>query len=118
MPIVYVVQDQHRWDEERRMFVPKFPSIRLAEEYGELSYLLSPTASPFVPGPIIQELDSKLSQIESEDYLLLIGNPVLIGWACAIAADYNDGRLNVLQWSNGKYLPVCADLDVCIRNGH
>lgn len=104
---VFVVQHQHRWDTESRSFVPKF-DMEPAREYGELSFLLSPTAAPFRPAPLVQELQAKLSKITSDDYLLLIGNPVLIGLAVAIAASYNQGNLNVLQWSgkDGRYLVV------------
>lgn len=117
MATVYVVQNQHRLDERTGNLVPKYPSIRLAEEFGTLSFLLSPSASPFNPEPVIKELDEKLAGIGSDDYLLLVGNPILIGWACALACDYNDGRLNTLQWNSThkRYIPVQADLDVAIR---
>lgn len=107
MSQVYVVQNQHRWDANQRQFVPKF-DLTAAEEYGKLEFLLSPTAAPFRAGPLIAELQEKLSKIEPEDYVLLIGNPVLIGIAVAIAAGYNQGNLNVLQWSgkDGRYLVV------------
>lgn len=115
MPKVFVVQNQQRWDDEAQMLVPKYPTISKAEEYGEIEFLLSPSAAPFTPEPIIRELADKLSRYTEHDYLLLIGNPVLIGWACALAADYADGRLQVLQWGSGRYIPVRADLDVSFR---
>jgi hypothetical protein len=104
---VYVVQKQHKWDEGKEEFVPKF-DLSSAEEYGELVYLLKPTAAPFHPGPVVEELRGKLEWFNEEDSLLLIGNPVLIGCAVAIASQSNRGRVKVLQWSgtSRKYVQV------------
>ena len=107
MSRVFVVQNQHRWDRDNEKFVPKF-DLSPAGIHGELVYLLSPTAAPFRPAPVIEELRRKLEDFTSDDALLLVGNPVLIGLAVAVAADYNDGQVNLLQWSgkNRKYLKV------------
>lgn len=111
MGTVYVIQAQHRWDEGKGALVPKF-DLSSAEQYGEISYLLSPTASPFHPEPIIAELRQKLHNFDGDDYLLLVGNPCLIGFATAIAADFNEGVVNLLQWSgkDRSYIPVAAEL--------
>ena len=107
MSKVYVVQHQHKWDPECRTFVPKF-DMEPAQKFGELTELLSPTAAPFRSEPLIKELHQKLKGIKPDDYLLLIGNPVLIGVSVAIAAMHSQGELNVLQWSgkDGRYLVV------------
>lgn len=96
-----------RWDKTKGELVPKF-DVSPAEEYGQVEYLLSPTASPFLPETLLGELHQKLKDFNEDDYLLLIGSPVLIGIAVGIAADYTDGMVNVLQWSGkaGKYIPV------------
>lgn len=111
MSRVYVVQDQHRWDEGTSRLVPKF-DLSTAEEYGDLIFLLGANAAPFNSPPIIRELQQKLSDYQDDDYLLLIGNPCLIGWSVAIAADMNEGRVQLLQWSgkDRRYIPVPADL--------
>ncbi len=107
MSKVYVVQNQHRWDGAHQRFVPKFDSTS-AERFGELVYLLSPTAAPFRSEPIIAELQEKLRDYRPGDHLLLVGNPVLIGFAVAIAADANDGHVDLLQWSgkDQRYIEV------------
>lgn len=108
---VYVVQHQHRFDHSTGALVPKF-DLSPAEQYGKLVYLLSPTASPFHPGPVIEELAAKLEGYRDGDHLLLVGNPILIGWVTALAADANDGRVSTLQWSgkDRRYLAVSANL--------
>ena len=104
---VFVVQKTMRFDHKMGELVPKF-DVGPAMEYGHLEYLLSPTASPFRPQTILGELHSKLRDFNSDDHLLLIGNPVIIGMSVAIAAEYNDGDVNVLQWNGreGKYLTI------------
>lgn len=113
MSRVFIVQQQHRLDRKTGNLIPKFPQLHaLAEKFGEPSYLLSPTASPFNPGSIIPELHGKLRDFGSSDYLLLVGNPCLIGWAVAAAAMNNDGRVTLLQWHGREqnYTQVVADM--------
>jgi len=108
---VFVVQNQRRLDRAKNAYVPKF-DLNPALEYGKLVYLLSPTAKPFEPEPVIDELHEKLGNYDDDDYLLLVGNPMLIGWAVAIAGEYNYGRVRTLQWSgkDNRYLSVNAQL--------
>lgn len=113
LPQVYVVQNQHRQDEAGQL-KPKF-DLTSAEEFGQLSFLLSPTARPFRPAPIIAELHQKLRDFRGDtDYLLLLGNPCIIGWTVAIAAQYSGGRVRLLQWDgrNARYGMIDADLDL------
>lgn len=109
MSRVFVVQNQHRWNRDKQRFEPKF-DLTPAQEFGELVYLLSPTAAPFRPEPIIEELKEKLADFRPGDHLLLVGNPVLIGFAVAIAADANGGDVSLLQWSgkDQRYITVEA----------
>lgn len=107
MSRVFVVQQQMKFDGELGGLVPKF-DVGPAEKFGKIVYLLSPTASPFKPASVIKDLHNKLADFSDKDYLLLTGNPCLIGMACAIAADYNNGHISMLQWSgkDGRYLVV------------
>ena len=108
---VFVVQDSRRYNKLTGQF-EKVHDISPAEEHGELRYLLTPTASPFNPDNIIHELHDGLRDFSDGDHLLLVGNPILIGWATAIAADYNEGRVSVLQWSgkDKRYIVVSAQV--------
>lgn len=84
-----------------------------AESFGKLVYLLDDSQTPFEPAAAIKLLDAGLDSFSDEDFLLLIGNPVFIGAAVTIAADSNNGTVNVLQW-NGKhrvYQPIHIDLN-------
>lgn len=107
---VFVIQNQHQMGAAGAL-VPKF-DLSPAEKYGELSFLLSPTARPFSSEHVIGQLRDKLHSFCNDDYLLLVGNPCLIGFAVAIAADYNDGMVKILQWSGveQRYIAIEADL--------
>lgn len=110
MSRVYIVQKQMRWDTQAEKLVPRF-NLDSAEQYGDMEFLLSPTAAPFSGQPIVDEMRHKLQHFQEEDYLLLVGNPVLIGWAMTLASQYSD-RVKALQWSgkDQSYIPVEANL--------
>ena len=106
---VYVVQNALHKDARTGDLVPKF-DYGPAEEFGEIRFLLNDQARPFVLAPIIDELQEKLADFGPADYLLLTGNPTLLGLAFAIAADRNDGNIKVLQWHgrSGSYTAIEA----------
>lgn len=109
MSKVFVVQDTRRY--EAGAYVSAH-DLTPAEQYGELIYLLSPTAAPWKPEGIITELWDKLEDFSDDDYLLMVGNPVLIGLATAVACDVNKGRVRFLQWHgrSQSYTPVEAQV--------
>ena len=96
---VYVVQKQMRFDDRKGELVPRFKTMDKARRFGDLEFLLSPSAHPFNPENVMRALREKLRDFGDEDHLLLIGNPALIGMATAVAAHRNCGRVRLLQWS-------------------
>lgn len=111
MGTVYIVQDQQRLNRITQKLERKY-DFTSAERFGRLVTLLSPTARPFQPQSVVPDLRERLSKFSDGDYLLLIGNPVLIGWSVAIASEVNGGRVSVLQWNGdrGEYTPIHANL--------
>jgi len=109
---VYAIQQQMKFDQTRRELVPRFQSINKAEKWGKIVYVLSPSAHPFDPELILGEIHDKLSGFNDDDFLLLIGNPGLIGMSTAVAAHYNDGRVKFLQWSgrHGEYTEIVTKI--------
>ncbi len=105
---VYVVQPTFKKVGER--LVPKH-DVSAAKEFGEIRYLLTDTTSPFQPELVLPIMREKLVDFNDRDHLLLLGNPVLLGWAVAVAAWYN-GKVSCLQWHgrSGKYLRVMANV--------
>ena len=107
-PIVYVLQELPGTSTGR----PKF-NIMGALKYGKLKVLLKENAQIVLsPGPIIFELRRLLKNYTSKDYLLLSGDPSVIGIAVAIASDINSGRFNLLKWDRQEriYYPLEVNL--------
>lgn len=105
---VYIIQELPG----TRIGQPKF-NIMGAQKYGKLKPLL-PEHSQIVlsPGPLIAKLRSLLKDYTPKDYLLLTGDPAIIGVACSIASDITNGRYNVLKWDRQErtYYPIEINL--------
>lgn len=106
MSRVYVIQNTMTRGDDGELR-PKF-NFNPAVEFGQLNFLLGPSASPFHPTSYLGELQAKLRGFSDQDYLICAGNPILLGVAAAIAADANCGRVKFLQWSGERrrYVPV------------
>ena len=91
---------------------PKF-NIMGAQKYGTLKTLL-PEHSQIIlsPGPLIFKLRKLLDKYKETDYLLLTGDPAIIGVACSIVSDITNGKYNVLKWDKQerKYYPIEINL--------
>ena len=103
-PTVYVIQELPG----TKIGSPKF-NIMGAQKYGKLQVLL-PEHSQIIlsPGPLIFKLRKLLDKYTSKDYLLLTGDPAIIGVACSIVADKTQGRFNLLKWDRQEimYYPI------------
>ena len=102
--IVYVLQELPG----TRIGRPKYNIIG-AQKYGKLKVLLrEDTQIIMSPGPIIFELRRLLKNYTSKDYLLLSGDPSVIGIACSIVSDINSGKFNLLKWDRQEqmYYPL------------
>ncbi len=108
---VFAIQNPMTMDGGGRL-TPKFKDVEArSSKYGELVWLLSPSANPLSDvDSLVEELHDKLENYTGSDYIILIGNPILIAAAVTIAAFWNDGCVNLLQWSNGGYIPVFLNL--------
>ena len=107
-PIVYVLQELPG----TRIGRPKY-NIMGALKYGKLKVLLrEDTQIVMSPGPIVIELSRLLKDYTSKDYLLLSGDPSVIGIACSVASDINNGKYNILKWDRQEkvYYPLEINL--------
>ena len=66
----------------------------------------------FSPGPLVYKLRHGLKGYTSEDYLLLTGDPAIIGVACSIVSDITNGKYKLLKWDKQerKYYPIEINL--------
>jgi len=105
---VYVIQELPG----TRLGTPKF-NIMGASRYGEIITLLPENSQIIMsPGPLIFKLRKLLKNFNKKDYLLLTGDPAIIGVACSIVSDITNGKYNLLKWDKQerKYYPVEINL--------
>ena len=84
-----------------------------AQKYGELKFLLPEFSQMiFSPGPLVFKLKKLLKDFNNKDYLLLTGDPAIIGVACSIVSDITNGKYNLLKWDRQerKYYPIKINL--------
>ena len=91
------------------------PKINImgASNYGNFKFLLPEFSQMiFSPGPLIYKLRQGLKNYTVDDYLLLTGDPAIIGVACSIVSDITHGKYNVLKWDKQerKYYPIAINL--------
>ena len=108
LPIVYVIQEIPGTRDGK-------PRINIigAAEYGTLKFLLPELSQIiFSPGPLIFKLRKALKNYTREDYLLLTGDPAIIGVACSIVSDITNGKYKLLKWDKQekKYYPITINL--------
>ena len=107
-PIVYVIQEIAGTKEGR----PKI-NILGAAEYGTFKFLLPELSQMiFSPGPLIFKLRKGLKDYTNEDFLLLTGDPAIIGVACSIVSDMTNGKYKLLKWDKQerKYYSININL--------
>ena len=107
-PTVYVIQEIAGTREGR----PKI-NIMGAAEFGTLKFLLPELSQIiFSPGPLIFKLRKGLQNYRPKDFLLLTGDPAIIGVACSIVSDMTNGKFNLLKWDKQerKYYPIEINL--------
>ena len=106
--IVYVIQEIPGTQSGK----PKI-NIMGASKYGKFKFLLPELSQIiFSPGPIVFKLRKLLKDYTSDDYLLLTGDPAIIGVACSIVSDITNGKYNLLKWDKQerKYYPITINL--------
>ena len=106
--VVYVIQELPG----TKAGAPKI-NIMSANKYGEFKFLLPEFSQIiFSPGPLIFKLRNLLKNYTPEDYLLLTGDPAIIGVACSIVSDMTNGKYNLLKWDkqDRMYYPIAINL--------
>ena len=107
-PKVYVLQELPG----TKAGAPKI-NIMSASKFGEFKFLLPEFSQIiFSPGPLIFKLRSLLKNYTTKDYLLLTGDPAIIGVACSIVSDITGGKYKLLKWDKQErqYYPIEINL--------
>jgi len=107
-PTVYVIQEIAGTRDGR----PKI-NIMGAAEFGTFKFLLPELSQIiFSPGPLIFKLRKGLQNYKPRDFLLLTGDPAIIGVACSIVSDITNGKYQLLKWDKQekRYYPIEINL--------
>ena len=107
-PVVYVIQEIAGTRDGR----PKI-NIMGAAQYGVFRFLLPELSQIiFSPGPLIFKLRKGLKDYRQKDFLLLTGDPAIIGVACSIVSDITNGKYQLLKWDKQeiRYYPIQINL--------
>jgi len=88
-------------------------NVRSAEKFGDLVVMLPDRKQMILSaGPLTFELRKELKEFNDNDYLLLIGDPAIIGLCCAIASDVNNGKFKVLKWDRNDKMYYDIEIDL------
>ena len=107
-PMVYVIQEIAGTNKG----APKI-NIMGAAKYGKFVFCLPEMSQIiFSPGPLIFKRRKVLKDYRETDYLLLTGDPAIIGVACSIVSDMTNGKYKLLKWDKQEkqYYPININL--------
>ena len=116
MSRVFIPQQPLRWSEKKEALVPKFP-MEPAERFGKLVYLTGPRAAPWTHSAI-EQIKVRLREMQYNphlDYVLLLGNPGLIGAAMVFAAREAlqvEAPVRVQQWNGRQRDYIIVEMDL------
>lgn len=111
MPRVFIPQIPSRYDTNINAWVPTV-NIDNAKQFGEVFVMLPPEASRLETDKIVELLQKAMVDYCDDDYVLALGDPVVIAIASAIA-DRSSSPLRILRWDkrSRNYQLLEANLD-------
>ena len=113
LPTVYVLQEIAGTRDGR----PKI-NIMGASQYGRIKFLLPELSQIiFSPGPLVFKLRQLLRDYKPTDYLLLTGDPAIIGVACSIVSDLTNGKYNLLKWDKQERKYYAIEINLYEKGG-
>lgn len=117
MSRVFIPQVPSRYDTKIGSWVPTV-NLDPAKDFGELVIMLPPEASRLETDDIVRLLKAAMTEYGPEDYILALGDPLVIAVASAVA-DRASSPLRLLRWDkiSRQYQLMEAQLDdEAVRN--
>ena len=108
-PKVYLVQEIPT---DRETGQPKI-DITPALKYGEIKIMFPRLKQmQFSPGPMVMEIKNSLKNFTQDDYLLLYGDPAIIGVVCAVASELTNGKFKLLKYDRRQFSYYPIELNI------
>ena len=108
-PKLYLVQEIPT---DRETGQPKI-DITPALKYGEIKIMFPRLKQmQFSPGPMVMEIKNSLKNFTQDDYLLLYGDPAIIGVVCAVASDITNGKFKLLKYDRRQFSYYAIELNI------
>ena len=102
--------------DERFVYVVQQPApninILSASDFGYLVICLPNREQAILSTtPYVHKMRKNLRDIRSQDYLLAVGDPVIIGISTSMVSKATNGRYNMLKWDRQekRYYPLEVD---------
>ena len=103
--------------EERFVYVVQHPApninILSASDFGYLVICLPNRDQAILStAPYVQKMKKNLQDFRKQDYLLAVGDPVIIGISTAAVSEVTTGQFNILKWDKRefRYYPLEVDM--------
>lgn len=107
--VVYAPQQPSKFDSQFQVWTPT-ADLSPAHKFGELRVMLPPNFGMVTGAPLIQAIKERMANFTPNDYLLAVGDPVLIAAAAGIAVLKTGGRLRMLKWDRHTKDYIIVDL--------
>ena len=102
---------------ERFVYVVQQPApninILSASDFGYLVICLPNRDQAILStAPYVQKMKKNLQDFRKQDYLLAVGDPVIIGISTAAVSEVTTGQFNILKWDKRefRYYPLEVDM--------
>ena len=108
---VYIVQDVMRKQPDGTI---RSLDYSQAKRFGEVIFLFEGQKQVVMsPQPTIRKLKTMLKNIKDTDYILLVGDPALIGLTTSVVSYILNGRYNMLKYDRLErdYFPIRVDIN-------
>ncbi len=85
--------------------------ISPAAKFGSIEILTKHNHSMISSVPMVRYLRDQLKDFNDEDYILPVGDPVMIAAVAAVVSDMNNGYFKILKWDKKQraYIPIEID---------